>query len=1020
MSAEFTAHAAIWPDSLSRRSFLTVMGASLALAGLHGCARPPDEQIVPYVKQPEGITPGKPLFFATAMCLDGVATGLLVHSEMGRPIKVEGNPQHPSVPPAHGVDDDPLRAGASDVFAQAAVLSLYDPDRSQTVTRAGQISTWGAFLTALRERLDGQKEKRGAGIRILTETVCSPTLREQLLSLREKEYWPAARWVEYEPVNHDHEIAGAKLAFDQPVRTHYSLENADVILSLDADFLACGPDHLQHARRFAQRRRAPSGGDPRQMKMNRLYAVETTTTLTGLAADHRLPLRQAELEWFALALAKRLGVDVDVPENDRLSATTREWLEPLAADLLSAGQPKGQRSLVIAGPWQPPMVHALAHAMNQALGNVGTTVTYTNVDDTGPNDRTGQTESLARLVKEMQDGGVQILLILGGNPIYTAPAELDFATALAKVPLVVSLSPYEDETSLQAHWHIPEAHFLESWSDARAHDGTATIVQPLIAPLYDGKSAHELLSAVLGEPGQTAHDIVKRHWQRYWPSQPRTDSFEAFWQTALHDGVVDGTQATPKEPSELPLRKDFREHIPTELRKSAASRPVTSPKDNSQAGQTVDLLFRPDPTIWDGRFANNGWLQELPKPLTKLTWDNAALVGPALAQQLKLASGNVVEIERSGRRLQIPVWVVPGHPADSVTIHLGYGRTRAGRVGTGVGVNAYELRTSDAPWFAPGAVVRKTGERRELACTQRYPGIEDQALVKDRELIHAGTLDEYRKSPDRPPFMPAHAPEETSLYPKKESKGNQWGMSIDLSTCIGCNACVIACQAENNIPVVGKEQVLLGRQMQWIRVDTYYEGEPDRPSAVHQPVPCMHCETAPCEPVCPVAATVHSEDGLNQMVYNRCVGTRYCSNNCPYKVRRFNFLQYSDLETPSLKLLRNPEVTVRNRGVMEKCTYCIQRISAARIEAEKQGRRIRDGEVVTACQAACPTQAIVFGDLNDPKSDVKRRKELPLDYALLGELGTRPRTTYLAALKNPNPGVRDQETGIRTEATGGR
>jgi molybdopterin-containing oxidoreductase family iron-sulfur binding subunit len=581
-------------------------------------------------------------------------------------------------------------------------------------------------------------------------------------------------------------------------------------------------------------------------------------------------------------------------------------------------------------------------------------------------------ESLRQLTADMQAGAVTTLLILGGNPVYTAPADVPFAAALNKVPFRAHLSLYADETSALCHWHLPEAHYLEGWSDARAYDGTVSIQQPLIAPLYGGRTAHELVSALLGEP-RSSHDIVRD----YWKGRLRVSDFDAVWRKALHDGVFADSALAAKLPA-------FKGNI--------AAPPAAQPG--------WEIIFRPDPAVWDGRFANNAWLQELPKPLTKLTWDNAALIGPADAEKLGVKNEDVVELAYASHRLKAPVWISPGQADGAVTLHLGYGRTRAGRAGTGLGVNACALRTAVAPWGGGGLTIAKTGERYRLASTQGHH------TMQGRNLVRTATVEEARKRPDFAREPGDHEiGHEPSFYPKHKYEGYAWGMAIDLNACTGCNACVVACQSENNSPVVGKGEVTVGREMHWIRVDRYYKGAPEAPETVHQPVLCMQCENAPCEPVCPVGATVHSSEGLNDMVYNRCVGTRYCSNNCPYKVRHFNFLQYQDDQTPSLKLLRNPNVTVRSRGVMEKCTYCVQRINEARIQAKNQDREIRDGEVATACQAVCPSQAIVFGNINDPKSRVSQLKAGPMNYGLLTELNTRPRTTYLARLRNPNPAL---------------
>jgi MoCo/4Fe-4S cofactor protein with predicted Tat translocation signal len=977
LQREFPDQASTWMDPVGRREFLKLMGASLALAGLAGCGSPAPtkEKIVPYVRAPEEMVPGKPLFFATAMTLGGFATGLLVESHEGRPTKIEGNPEHPA------------SLGATDVFAQASILTVYDPDRSQVVTRAGRISTWSAFLGVLSAELETQRLRQGAGLRLLTETVTSPTLASQLKALLTA--FPKFRWHQYEPVGPDAARTGARLAFGEYVDSHYRFDRADVILALDADFLASGPGCVRYARDFTARRHVRG----REAAMNRLYVVESTPSVTGTMADHRLPLRPGRMEEFARALTRGLGVGAGPRTGSGLPDAQARWIAAVVRDL----QRHPGASVVIAGDQQPPLVHALAHAMNHALENVGHTVIHTDPVEVHPVDHM---ESLRELVRDMEAGVVDVLVILGGNPVFTAPADMHFAERLAKVGLRVHLSLYEDETSALCHWHVPAAHNLESWSDARAYDGTVTILQPLIAPLYNGKTAHELLAGILGQPDRSGFDILRE----FWKGQHRGADFELFWRTALHDGVVAGTSLPPKRVTVL---GDFAGVVPAARRVGGGTAPP--PGASSEA---LEILFRPDPTIFDGRFANNGWLQELPKPLTKLTWDNAALISPATAERLGLSYrvgttggehgriyADVIELAYRGRRLRAPAWILPGHADDCVTVHLGYGRTRAGRVGTGAGFNAYALRTSEAPWGGPGLGIRRTGEQYPLACTQFHHSIEG------RHLVRAGTIDEYRKNPDFARQMEPEAPRDLTIYPGFPYEGYAWGMAIDLNACTGCAACVVACQAENNIPIVGKTEVTRGREMHWIRVDRYYQGGLENPATFQQPVLCMHCENAPCELVCPVQATNHSAEGLNDMVYNRCVGTRYCSNNCPYKVRRFNFFQYADFKTPSLKLLNNPNVTVRSRGVMEKCTYCVQRINAAKITTEKEDRPVRDGEILTACQQACPTQAIVFGNINDPESRVAKLKADPRNYGLLTDLNTRPRTTYLARLRNPNPGI---------------
>ncbi len=946
LQREFPRQATEWPEGLSRRHFLHLMGASLALAGLSACTRQPTETIVPYVRQPEEIVPGKALYFATAMPLGGVALPLLVESHMGRPTKVEGNPEHPA------------SLGATDLYAQASVLTLYDPDRSQTLTHLNEVRPWTAFLGAMRAQLAIQKTTQGAGLRILTETAGSPTLAAQIESLLAA--YPNARWHQYEPVNRDAARLGAQMAFGRYVDAQYRLENAEVIVSLDADVLSSGyPGFVRYAREFAKRRKLVAGANT----MSRLYAVESTPTTAGAVADHRLGISASQVERYARSLAAALGLAPAEP------ASPAVWVQAVARDLK---QHRGS-SLIIPGEQQSPLVHALAHAMNQALGNVGRTVIYTDPVEAKP---ALQNESLRELARDMEAGKVELLVMVGGNPAFNAPADIEFAKHLAKVGTRVHLSLYHDETSALCHWHVPEAHYLEAWSDARAFDGTASIVQPLIAPLYGGKSAHEVVAALTEQPEQSGYDIVRAQW-RVRHARP---DFEQAWRQWLHDGWIPGTAL-------LEISLD-------------AKMPALPP---AEPPVSLELVFRPDPSVYDGRFANNGWLQEVPRPLTKLTWDNAALISPSLAENRKLKNGDLVELEAGGLKARAPVWITPGHPESCVTVTLGYGRRRGGRVAAGAGFDAYALRSSSAPWTVPGLTLTPLQQEYSLVATHGHHG------MQGRQPVLAAALQEFTADPDFVHKRHHEPGPEMTLYPPHKYEGNAWGMSIDLNSCVGCNACVVACQAENNIAVVGKEQVSMGREMHWIRIDRYYEGGLHNPSTFFQPLPCMQCENAPCEPVCPVQATVHSSEGLNDMVYNRCVGTRYCANNCPYKVRRFNFLLFSDFETASLKLGRNPDVTVRSRGVMEKCTYCVQRINEARITADREGRPVRDGEVVTACQQACPADAIVFGNLNDKSSRVARLKAESRNYSLLAELNTRPRTTYLAAVRNPNPELEGQK-----------
>lgn len=968
LNHEFPRQSGLPGEGIDRRQAMKIMGASLALAGLAGCAYMPPEKILPYVRQPEELVPGKPLFFATSMPFGGYGKGIVVESHEGRPTKIEGNAQHPA------------SLGATDTFGQASVLTLYDPDRAQTVTRLGLISTWSEFSLAVNVIRAEQQIKKGAGLRFLTETVTSPTLAGQLQALLKE--FPQAKWHQYEAVGRDAVKSGSRLAFGEVTETQYRFERADIILALDSDFLISGPGCVRYARDFARRRL-----DEESSSMNRLYVLEGTPSLTGAMADHRLAVRSGSVEAFALAFAQAFGIEVGPGGSNTEVVANAKWVAEVVRDL----QNHRGSSLIVAGEQQPPLVHALAHAMNERLGNIGKTVVYTAPVEASP---VLQGESLRDLVSDMNAGRVETLVILGGNPMFTAPADLSFADALQKVKLRIHLGLYEDETSNLCHWHLPEAHYLEAWSDIRAFDGTASILQPLVAPLYNGRSAHEVLSLFQGNSNKKGYDIVREYWKtQIPPSKPAegTDPFEGFWQTSLFNGVVAGSAFPPKP---LGVKTDS---ILRELQKQASSASSSAARNSS--GSAMEIVFRPDPTVWDGSFANNGWLQELPKPLSKLTWDNVVWISPATAQRLSLTSGDVVRVQFQGREVKAPVWIQPGHVDDSVTVYFGYGRPLAGRVGGNVGFNGYAIRTSEYPWIGVGVALAKTGEQVELACTQNHHSMEG------RNLVRFGTLEEYRKNPEFVREMEETASPLPSLYPGFKETGYSWGMAVNLNSCIGCNACVVACQAENNTPVVGKTEVIHGREMHWIRIDRYYEGGVEQPRTSHEPVMCMHCENAPCEVVCPVGATNHSEEGLNQMVYNRCVGTRYCSNNCPYKVRRFNFFQFGDWETESLKLQRNPNVTVRSRGVMEKCTYCVQRINAAKIQAEEENREVRDGEIITACQAACPTDAIVFGNLNDPNSRASTLKAHPLNYGLLTELTTKPRTTYLARLRNPNPEI---------------
>ncbi|MBK8901630.1 MAG: TAT-variant-translocated molybdopterin oxidoreductase [Anaerolineaceae bacterium] len=973
---EFPNGTAGWQEGVSRRRFLQLMAASLGLAGLTACVGQPAETIVPYVQQPEILVPGQALHFASAHVLNGYARGIVVESHEGRPTKIEGNPEHPA------------SLGATDVFGQAALLSLYDPDRSQTVLSDGRIRTWGEFDQLFINALEQSRARDGAGFRILTPTITSPTLMAQLTAVLNR--FPQAQWHQYDPINHDAVFAGTQLAFGQPLWPRYQFEQADVIVSLDADFLFTQPGHLAYTHGYSQRRAVRQGATG----MNRLYVVESSPSLTGSMADHRWPLPPAQVESFARHLAAALGLEAETAPAP--SDGFARWVTAVANDL----RQNTGRCLVLAGENQSPAVHALAHAMNVALGAVGQTVRYTAPLEANPGN---QTNSLGQLTAAMQNSEVDLLLILDSNPVYHAPANLDFAGALAHVPLSVHMGQYNNETAVRCTWHLPQTHFLESWSDARAYDGTITIQQPLIAPLYNGRSPHELLATILGSPGQASLDVVIGRWLGEQASTAVSGPVDVGsggegggsdeHDTTSDDGLTPAQNAAWQQILRLGLIPDTQAE-PVDVTLSTLDLPAPS------SGETDGLVltFRPSYAVWDGRFANNAWLQETPQPFTKLTWGNAALISPLTAARLGLAAGEVVRLAVDGRSVNAPIWILPGQAEDCVTVALGYGRLEAGTVGDEVGFNAYALRTTDALWTASGLAIEQTGTTAVLANTQEHHTMEGRNLVRtapfstfleNPDFVHEGEGEEEGERP--------------SLYPEFTYEGYAWGMTIDLNLCIGCNACTIACQAENNIPVVGKEGVVEGREMHWIRVDGYFKGGLENPELLHQPVPCMHCEKAPCEPVCPVAATTHSHEGLNEMTYNRCVGTRYCSNNCPYKVRRFNFYDYANDEPDLLALARNPDVTVRSRGVMEKCTYCVQRINKARINAKIENRAIQDGEIQTACQQVCPAQAIVFGDLNDITTRVSQLKAQPHNYGLLADLNTQPRTTYLARLRNLNP-----------------
>jgi molybdopterin-containing oxidoreductase family iron-sulfur binding subunit len=1113
---EFPEGASEFTDEPSRRRFLALMGASLALAGATGCNLRPAAQrkIVPYTTQPDEITPGVPLFFASAAAHAGYGQGVLVRSSEGRPTKIEGNPDHPS------------SLGGSGVFAQASVLDLYDPDRSRGVTRHGAPSSYELAVAALREKIydpkvyDAATGKSKLQLRIVTETITSPTLAGQLAQLLAA--CPNAKWVRFDAISNESARAGVAKAFGKPVNVTYDFLKADVVVAIDSDFLCTGPGSVRYSRDFADRRKIRADGKDaaaiaagrtpgksfkegvKADQLNRLYAVETMPTNTGAVAEHRLALSGAQVANFTRTLAAALGVG-GVTGAGEWSGDQQKWVTELANDLKA----KKGKSVVIAGEHLPAWVHALVAAINTQLENNGKTIHLTGTVEA---EAAGRMSDLKTLTDELKAKTVDALVVLGGaNPAYSAPADIDFAGVFRKNAeekaelskkatrsaeeqkaldylnsfFTFHLGSHQDETAVLCEWHVNEAHYLETWGDIRGHDGTVAIQQPLIAPLHGGRSVLEVIAAVVrpaesGVPSASRDplEIVKATWKDWFEKAKKPGYFEIFWQESVRKGVIEGT-AAPAEAANLA---------------ADATKDLPAPA----AGADYEVNFRACPALFDGRYANNGWLQELPKPLTKISWDNAAFISPETARKLNVPKTNfrwtagehgraevsVIELDVGGKKVRAPVWVLPGHANGSITVYLGHGRDRAGRVaalsdylrteeknpeGKPVhGFNAYPLRTSAAPWSAP-VKVTVTNKTYFLACTQGHWSMAQKDPISGKELdrkpVRRATLDEYKSNPLFAKVTPMAAKEtelinENVPLPKKAHHGGseghgegehnhderlkplnmynpaeglvpglrefqrrRWALAIDLNVCNGCSACVVACQSENNTPVVGKEQVTKAREMYWISIDRYYEGAEGDSNALKtyfQPRMCVQCENAPCEVVCPVGATAHSADGLNDMTYNRCVGTRYCSNNCPYKVRRFNFLTLQDWETDTIKLGRNPDVSVRSRGVMEKCTFCVQRIRGAEIVAERelaQGLRkepdpekgetlIKDGEILTACQSACPSGAIVFGDINDPHATVSRWKNEPTNYGLLAELNTRPRLTHMAVVRNPNPNLK--------------
>ncbi|MFG1410703.1 TAT-variant-translocated molybdopterin oxidoreductase [Xanthobacter sp. VTT E-85241] len=926
--------------AFNRRSLLQAMAASLALAGLTGGAAQADETALPYVEQPDGEVEGVARWYATAVTLGGYAAPVLAKTYAGRPVKLEGNPDHPAT------------GGATDPFLQAALLDLYDPERSGAPRRLGRPVAWDAFDAALAAQANALDQTQGEGLRLLTGTITSPTLVRQIAALLGR--WPKARWHVFEPLEEERHGATVQI-FGRPLDIHLRLDRAEAVVSLDADILGPGPWQTSHGRRWSERRRGFQNGDG----ASRLLVAEAVPSLTGLMAQDRLIVAEARMGALLHAIAARLGVDGATPAP--LSEQESQWVKRA----LTALREHAGRSLLTLGATHPAALQGLALLVNERLGAFGTTLSFTDPVAARPPD--GQL-SLDRLVEDMAASQVSTLVLLGVDPAYAAPADLDFRVALEKVPFRLHAGLHFDETAALCHWHAPLAHDLESWSDARAPDGTASLIQPLIRPFRSVRSAHSLLANLTGSFGRADRDLVKETWRAQWGT-----AFETRWRGALLRGFIE--QSAPA--AVLP---------PVTTREVSPLAQVPPPEGSAEA---LCVAFRADPTIWDGRFANNAWLQETPKPFSKMTWGNVIAVSPQIAARQGLSNGDEVTLSLGGRSITGAAWVMPGQQADTIALTFGYGQSRG--ISEGLGYNAFALRTRAQPWRGTGAALAKTGARRTLSTTQAHQAMDSFDFVRTVAAADAAVSGRTREPAPGEPRAP-------SFYPARRWDSPSWGMAIDLDTCIGCNACVVACVSENNVPMVGQELVAQGREMHWLRVDHYYEGDPAAPKVHVQPVPCMHCEQAPCEMGCPVNAAVHSSDGLNLQVYNRCIGTRTCSSFCPYKVRRFNWFDFTSNNPPELQASRNPDVTVRSRGVMEKCTYCVQRISEARITAKKEGRPIRDGEVVTACQQACPTRAISFGDITDAASQVSRQKASPRNYSLLEEANTWPRTTYLARI----------------------
>jgi len=948
LQREFPEHASEMTNPVTRRKFLGLMGASIAFAGLASCRRPV-EKIVPYVKQPENIIPGMPKFYATTMPVGRHALGLVVESHEGRPTKIEGNKAHP------------FSLGKTNIFAQSEILNMYDPDRSQNPVHEGEMASWTNFIDFWKARHDVFLKSAGEGLAIISGEISSPSMH-RLYNVFRKNF-PKALWSVNESVSYQNQHDGLKTASGAEIYPNYAYDKAKVVLSLDHDFLGTAPDSVKSNMDFANARRVENVKD----EMNRLYVLESSFSTTGGMADHRLQLNQGQIEGFARQLAVAFGL-----VNEAQKVVDEKWVAALVKDLkANTGE-----SLIVCGFRQSAAVHALVYALNAQLKNAGTTVTYHE----SPYLLTGT--SLAEFSHALDAGTVKTVVTMDANPVYNAPADFHMKEKLAKVDELIVLSSHLDETAKLSKWQIPLAHFLESWGDAGAVDGTLSVTQPLIRPLYKSQSMTSFMYVLVNGAAKKDFDIIKETWKDLL----KTATLGKPWRRILHDGVWANSPSTLASPG---------------LNKSAALALINKLPNNVPvlSASNLEVVIHASATMYDGRYANNGWMMECPDPVTKLAWDNAALIGPETAKELGLKSEDMVTLTVNGEEFSTAIFVMPGQAKYVFSLELGYGRDGVGRIANGAGFNVNSMRTSKNMYTAQNVSFRRMPNTYPLANTQ------DHGSMEGRPIVREATLEKYHEEPNFAPEMVEHPPLKALFDELVYDTGNQWGMAIDLNTCTGCNTCVVACQGENNIPIVGKEQVKNGREMHWIRLDRYFSGDMDAPEMVFQPVACHQCENAPCEQVCPVQATLHDEEGLNVMIYNRCIGTRYCSNNCPYKVRRFNFFNYTNELPETVKMAQNPDVTVRFRGVMEKCTYCTQRIQRGKIAAKNDARELKDGDIVSACQQACPADAIAFGNILDKNSKVYKWKKQNRDYEMLAELDIRPRTSFLAKLRNPNPEI---------------